>query len=370
MSVQSEINRITSAVSDAYTSVSEKGGTIPASQVVGNLATAIDSIPTGGEGGDYNIVTTPAASSQTLDITFAQRGNENLFRSSFYNTTNLVTISDSSSASKIGYKIDTASSLKNINCNIIDTSVLTYGTQTYTLSFIAKAGGSGCRLCCDIFPDSYGTSIGLPNDSGMALTTSYQKFSFSGTIQNSTGAFVANTKFRFWALAGEHPYDIYVSDIKFEVGSTATDWCPSPYDIQTDKTVTAITYNGVSVPLPTGGSSKGTINGTVRNVHYTYYGGLWLNNSSETVLATFSPGLTGTFNVYAYGYKPSTSTSRYGFYVYVDDVLKITATQPSSYEFYINSGTLTLTSSSVIKLKGKGRSDDPGFTNGIVLYTA
>ena len=46
MSVQSEIDRIITAVGNAYSKVSEKGGTVPAYQTVANLATAIDSIPT------------------------------------------------------------------------------------------------------------------------------------------------------------------------------------------------------------------------------------------------------------------------------------------------------------------------------------
>ena len=48
MSVQSEIDRIITAVGNAYSKVSEKGGTVPSSQTVSNLATAIDSIPAGG----------------------------------------------------------------------------------------------------------------------------------------------------------------------------------------------------------------------------------------------------------------------------------------------------------------------------------
>ena len=51
MSVQSEIDRIIAAVGNAYSKVSEKGGTLPASQTVANLATAIGSIPPGGGGG-------------------------------------------------------------------------------------------------------------------------------------------------------------------------------------------------------------------------------------------------------------------------------------------------------------------------------
>ena len=47
MSVQSEIDRIITAVGNAYSKVSEKGGTVPSSQTVSNLATAIGSIPAG-----------------------------------------------------------------------------------------------------------------------------------------------------------------------------------------------------------------------------------------------------------------------------------------------------------------------------------
>ena len=45
MSVQSEINRIKSAISDAYDEVDAKGGTMPVSETVDNLADAIASIP-------------------------------------------------------------------------------------------------------------------------------------------------------------------------------------------------------------------------------------------------------------------------------------------------------------------------------------
>lgn len=64
MSVQSEIDRIITAVGNAYSKVSEKGGTVPASQTVSNLATAIDSIPAGGG----------APSLQSKSITYTANG--------------------------------------------------------------------------------------------------------------------------------------------------------------------------------------------------------------------------------------------------------------------------------------------------------
>lgn len=62
MSVQSEIDRIITAVGNAYSKVSQKGGTVPASQTVANLATAIDSIPAGGGG-------TPSLQSKSVTYT-------------------------------------------------------------------------------------------------------------------------------------------------------------------------------------------------------------------------------------------------------------------------------------------------------------
>lgn len=64
MSVQSEIDRIITAVGNAYSKVSEKGGTVPASQTVSNLATAIDSIPSGGG----------APSLQSKSVTYTSNG--------------------------------------------------------------------------------------------------------------------------------------------------------------------------------------------------------------------------------------------------------------------------------------------------------
>ena len=64
MSVQSEIDRIITAVGNAYSKVSEKGGTVPASQTVANLATAIGSIPAGGG----------APSLQSKSVTYTANG--------------------------------------------------------------------------------------------------------------------------------------------------------------------------------------------------------------------------------------------------------------------------------------------------------
>ena len=67
MSVQSEIDRIITAVGNAYSKVSEKGGTVPASQTVANLATAIDSIPA-----------SSAPSLQSKSVTYTSNGTNTI----------------------------------------------------------------------------------------------------------------------------------------------------------------------------------------------------------------------------------------------------------------------------------------------------
>ena len=70
MSVQSEIDRIITAVGNAYSKVSEKGGTVPASQTVANLATAIDSISSGGAKETWVIKSDAGGVFETTQISF------------------------------------------------------------------------------------------------------------------------------------------------------------------------------------------------------------------------------------------------------------------------------------------------------------
>ena len=76
MSVQSEIDRIITAVGNAYSKVSEKGGTVPASQTVANLATAIDSIPSSGAKETWVIKSEAAGEFATTQIAFTSNGQK------------------------------------------------------------------------------------------------------------------------------------------------------------------------------------------------------------------------------------------------------------------------------------------------------
>ena len=76
MSVQSEIDRIITAVGNAYSKVSEKGGTVPASQTVANLAAAIDSIPSGAAKETWVIKSSAAGEFATTQIAFTSNGQK------------------------------------------------------------------------------------------------------------------------------------------------------------------------------------------------------------------------------------------------------------------------------------------------------
>lgn len=76
MSVQSEIDRIITAVGNAYSKVSEKGGTVPASQTVANLATAIGSIPSSGAKETWVIKSNAAGEFATTQIAFTSNGQK------------------------------------------------------------------------------------------------------------------------------------------------------------------------------------------------------------------------------------------------------------------------------------------------------
>lgn len=66
MSVSSELTKLNTNMQNAYTAVNNKGGTLPASQNMDNLATAIGSIPSGSTPVINTLNVTPTTSAQTI----------------------------------------------------------------------------------------------------------------------------------------------------------------------------------------------------------------------------------------------------------------------------------------------------------------
>lgn len=109
MTIASEVTKLNTNLTNSYTAVSGKGGTLPLAQNFDNLATAISSIPSGG-GGYSELPNYQVENGVASKITKALTGNEfssitsisnNGMVNAYYNCTGLTGVLDLSSVTTI-----------------------------------------------------------------------------------------------------------------------------------------------------------------------------------------------------------------------------------------------------------------------------
>lgn len=162
-------------------------------------------------------------------------GQDNLFKASVAIGQSNCTV-DKSQASGYLIKLPSTSGLSIFSSkDLITNGVFSssdYG-KTFTVSFTAWADAN-TNLASDLNPDTYGGSLGMPNDTAVInVFTTPTRLVYTGTITNSSGAMVNNTIFRFWHYGSDKGYNntnIYITDIKVEVGNKVTSWCPNASD--------------------------------------------------------------------------------------------------------------------------------------------
>ncbi|MEC5268277.1 hypothetical protein P9G49_04080 [Heyndrickxia coagulans] len=102
--------------------------------------------------------------------------------------------------------------------------------QYYTISFTAwwtGENGTG-KMYCDLYPDT------LPESPDWTVTTTPTRYYWTTASSESD---ITNCQLRFWKLDSG---DIYITDIKLEMGNKPTDWSHAPEDLATKSQISQL----------------------------------------------------------------------------------------------------------------------------------
>ena len=158
MGVQSEIDRIITAVGNAYSKVSEKGGTVPASQTVANLATAIDSIPAGGG----------APSLQSKSVTYTANGTATITPDEGYDGLSSVNVTVNVSGGGGGYIAGIGLENGQFSCDARDVTFAGWGFDSVTIEFFSTSTNvsfTGCGFVNSTIKCTQSIRDAIENDS-------------------------------------------------------------------------------------------------------------------------------------------------------------------------------------------------------------
>lgn len=124
-----------------------------------------------------------------------------------------------------------------------------------------------------------------------SLTTVPTRFTHTFT------AVAGSVSFNFMIGNSGAPFDIYIANIKLEIGNKATDWSPAPEDVQ----------SGISAAQTTANSKSRNFTSTPTTPYYV--GDTWTNPSGD-ILVCNTARTTGSYTASDWGYASSVTNTR------------------------------------------------------------